>query len=225
VSDDPTQSTPVEPVTWSTPVQPAPAVLPPTQPANPSQPPLEPVRPIISAPRRSSSGRWLNLLLGVAAAVAIGGIAFAVGRSTAPVATGGFGRGLGNGGVFAGGSFDPNASFAPGRGGFGAGGFGAGGLTVSGTVASVTGDTLTITTDNGRTVEVSLGADTQYHQQAAGTASDVTTGSKVSVQLDLAGRGQANGGTGGNGGGTGGTGGNGTATGPTGTASDVTVIP
>lgn len=216
MSDDPTKSTPVEPVTWSTPAQPTPAVT-------PVQPALEPVRPTISAPRRSSSGRWLNLLLGVAAAVAIGGIAFAVGRSTAPVATGGFGQGFRNGGGnFAGGSFDPNASFAPGRGGFGAGGFGAGGLAVTGTVQSVTGDTLTITTDNGRTVEVSLGADTQYHQQAAGTASDVKTGSKVSVQLDLAGRGQANGGTGGNGGGTGS---NGTATGPTGTASDVTVIP
>ena len=206
MSDDPTQSTPLEPVTWSTPAQPtaaASAVAPP-------QPQLEPVRPTVSAPRRSSSGRWLNLLLAVAAAVAIGGIAFAVGRSTAPVAAAGFGRGLGNGGVFPGGSFDPNASSAPGR-----GGFGAGGLTVEGTVESVTGDTLTITTDTGRTVEVSLGADTQYHEQAAGTASDVTTGSKVSVQLDLAGRGQANGGQGGNG----------TANGPTGTASDVTVIP
>jgi hypothetical protein len=224
MSDDPTQSTPVEPVTWSTPAQPAQPV-PPVQstpamlPATPAQPTLEPVRPTISAPRRSSSGRWLNLLLGVAAAVAIGGIAFAVGRSTAPVATGGFGQGFRNGaGNFAGGSFDPNASFAPGRGGFG-GGFGAAGVTVAGTVQSVTGDTLTITTDNGRTVQVSLGADTQYHQQAAGTASDVTTGSKVSVQLDLAGRGQANGGQGATGGG------NGTATGPTGTASDVTVIP
>jgi hypothetical protein len=205
VSDDPTQSTPVEPVTWSTPVQPSPAA----SPATTSQPPLEPVRPTVSAPRRSSSGRWLNLLLAVAAAVAIGGIAFAVGRSTAPVATGGFGQF--RNGNFPGGSFDPNASFAPGRGGF----FAAGGLTVEGTVQSVTGDTLTITTESGRTVEVTLGADTQYHQQAAGTASDVTTGSKVSVQLDLAGRGQANSGQGGNG----------AASGPTGTASDVTVIP
>ena len=74
---------------------------------------------------------------------------------------------------------------------------------------------MTITTAAGRTVEVSLGSDTQYHQQSAGTASDVTTGSKVSVQLDLAGRGGANGGQGANG----------TATSPTGTASDVTVIP
>ncbi len=75
---------------------------------------------------------------------------------------------------------------------------------------------MTITTADGRTIEVELGDDTEYHQQAAGSASDVTTGSKVSVQLDLAGRGQGpNGGQGGNGG----------ANGPTGTASDVTVIP
>jgi len=129
---------------------------------------------------------------------------------TAPVATG-FGRNPANVPGF---SFDPNASLAPGGGGGGAV-FGAGGLTVAGTVQSVTGDTLTITTADGRTIEVSLGADTEYHQQAAGSASDVTTGSKVSVQLDLAGRGQGpNGGQGGGG-----------ATGPTGTASDVTVIP
>jgi hypothetical protein len=215
VSDDPTQSTPVEPI-WAAPTTPTanPAAGAPTAPIAPStQPPLEPVRPVAASPRRSSSGRWLNLLLGVAAAVAIGGIAFAVGRSTAPAPASAFGRNP-NGPAFIGGSFDPNASFAPGRGNNGAL-FGAGGLTVEGTVQSVNGDTLTITTDDGRTMEVSLGADTEYHQQAAGSASDVTTGSKVSVQLDL-GRGQGpNGGQGGNGG----------ATGPTGTASDVTVIP
>ncbi len=218
MSDDPTQSTPAEPV-WSrpaAPITPSGAAEPPAPVATP--PSLEPVRPVTVAPRRSSSGRWLNVLLGLAAAVAIGGIAFAFGRSTAPATAAADGPRFRNGAVFPGGSFDPNASFAPGRGGNGAGFFGAGGLTVEGTVQSVTGDTLTITTDTGRTVEVSLGADTDYHQQAAGAASDVTTGSKVSVQLDLTGRGQGNGGQGANGG-------NGTATGPTGTASDVTVIP
>ena len=64
-------------------------------------------------------------------------------------------------------------------------------------------------------MEVSLGADTEYHRQAAGSASDVTTGSKVSVQLDIAGRVQGNGGQGGDG----------AANGSAGTASDVTVIP
>jgi hypothetical protein len=214
MSDDPTQSTPVQPVTWSASSEPTPG---PVSPITPSQPQaaIEPVRPVTAPPRRSSSGRWLNLLLAVAAAVAVGGIAFAVGRSTAPVAAAGFGRGLGNGGTFVRGSFDPNASFAPGRGGF----FAAGGVTLEGTVQSVTGDTLTIATDDGRTVEVSLDADTDYHKQAAGSEADVTTGSKVAVQLDLAGSG-----IGGNGNGNGNTG-NGTTTGVTGTASDVTVIP
>ncbi len=208
MSDDPTQPTP-QPVTWSAPAEP---MLPATAPATPPQPSLDPVRPTISTPRRSSSGRWLNLLLGVAAAVAIGGVAFAVGRSTAPTAPA---AGFRNGGAFPGGSFNPTGSGGLGRNGNGAGFLGAGGLTVEGTVQSVTGDTLTIATANGRTVEVSLGSDTQYHQQAAGSASDVTTGSKVSVRLDLAGRGQGNGNQGGNG----------TAAGPTGTASDVTVVP
>lgn len=206
VSDDPTQSHP-QPVTWSAPTEPAPPVTPPT-------PSLDPVRPTVSSPRRSSSGRWLNLLLGLAAAVAIGGVAFAVGRGTAPApAAAVFGQGFPNGGAFPGGSFDPTASGGPGRGNGGV--FGAGGLTVQGTVESVTGDTLTIKTENGRSVQVTLGSDTKYHQQAAGTASDVKAGSTVSVQLDLAGRGQGNGNQGGNG----------TTGGATGTASEVTVIP
>ena len=211
MSDDPTQSTPVQPVTWSASSQPTPTprAMPPITPSDP-QPPIEPVRPVTPTPRRSSSGRWLNLLLAVAAAVAVGGIAFAVGRSTAPVAAAGFGRGLGNGGTFVGGSFDPNGSFAPGRGGL----FAGGGVTLEGTVQSVTGDTLTIATADGGTVEVTLDADTDYHKQAAGSEADVTTGSKVAVQIDLAGRGNGNGSTG-----------NGAAAGLTGTASDVTVIP
>jgi hypothetical protein len=221
VSDDPTQSTPVEPI-WGAPAAPPANPVQPTPIAAATEPALEPVRPVLSAPRRSSSGRWLNLLLGVAAAVAIGGVAFAVGRGTAPVAAAGLGRNLGNGGNFVGRSFDPNASFAPGRGTNG-GLLGAGGLTIDGTVQSITGDTLTLSTADGRTIDVSLGADTEYHQQAAGSASDVTTGSKVSVQVDLAGR--AFGGNGGNGNGNGGQGANGGANGLTGTASDVTVIP
>ncbi len=212
MSDDPTQSTPTEPV-WSRPaaqITPSTATESPTPVATP--PSLEPVRPVVAAPRRSSSGRWLNLLLGIAAAVAIGGIAFAFGRSTAPVAAAGGPR-FGNGAGFPGGSFDPNASFTPGRGGNGPGFFTSGGLTISGTVTSVTGDKLTITTDSGQAVDVTLGADTEYHQQAAGSASDVKTGSKVAVELDLTGRRAGNGGQ------------DGAGTGPTGTASDVTVIP
>jgi hypothetical protein len=216
VSDDPTQSTPVEPV-WSAPaapITPSNAAEPPNAVATP--PSLEPVRPVAVVQRRSSSGRWLNVLLGIAAAVAIGGIAFAFGRSTAPATAAADGSRFRNGAVFPGGSFDPNASFAPGRGGNGPGFFTSGGLTIEGTVTSVTGDKMTITTDSGRTVEVALDADTEYHEQAAASASDVKTGSKVAIELDLAG-GRAGNDDQGNQGGAG--------SGPTGTASDVTVIP
>jgi hypothetical protein len=213
VSDEPTQSTPIEPV-WSAPaapITPTPVAAPAAPVAAPTLP--EPIRPAATAARRSSSGRWLNLLLGIAAAVAIGGIAFAIGRSTAPATAAADGPRFRNGAVFPGGSFDPNASFTPGRGGNGPGFFASGGLTISGTVTSVTGDKMTITTESGQTIDVTLGADTEYHQQAAGSASDVKTGSKVAVELDLTGRRAGNGGQ------------DGAGTGPTGTASDVTVIP
>ena len=79
-----------------------------------SRPPRKPKR---------SSGRLLNLVLVVAAAVAIGGVAFAVGREhraglggDRPATVGVFG------GAFPGGSFAPGASGAPGFGG--GGGFG-----------------------------------------------------------------------------------------------------
>ncbi len=188
MSDEPTLATPVTPA------------------------PVEPFPPAGPARGRASSGRWLNLLLGVAAAVAIGGVAFAVGRSTAPVAAARFGQGP-DGAVFR--TFDPNSSFAPG-GPDGAGFLGAGGATVEGTVRSVTADTMTIETEDGRTIEVALDPDTEYHTQAAGSAADVTTGSTVAVQLDRVGRGTTQGGPSAS---------DGPATGPTGTASDVTVIP
>lgn len=147
--------------------------------------------PAVAAPparRRGNSGLWLNLLLGLAAAVAIGGVAFAVGRSTAPApvaAAGGFGRGnFGNGG--------PGASFAPGQGaGLGLGG--RGGLSISGTVESVAADAITIKTANGQTVTVSLSGDTTYHQATAATAADVTTGASVSVRVGGFGGGQGGG--------------------------------
>ena len=51
----------------------------------------------------------------------------------------------------------------------------------------MTGDTLTITTANGQTVEFSLGSGTTYDTKTPATASDVKAGSKVEVQLDLGG--------------------------------------
>ena len=176
--------------------------------------PVVPSAPASQIPRRKSSGAWLNVVLVLAAVVAVGGVAFAIGRSTAPVAAASArGNGLFGNGNFARGSFAPGQSGAPGDGnGFLGGGLrGEGGFNLAGTVQSVTGDTLTITTANGQTVQLTLGADTTYHTQAPATASDVKAGSKVEVQLQF------------------GAGGRPTASaasaGPVGTASSVTVVP
>lgn len=165
------------------------------EPFDPPEPASFAPQPVVSTGPRAplvkpkSSSRALNAVLAIAAVVAIGGVAFAVGRSTAPVAAA---SALGNfPGTFQGG---PGASLAPGEsaapGGFqggaqgGIGGLG-GGLTISGTVQSVTGDTLTIATASGQTVELSLDSDTTYHRKADAAAADVTTGSTVEVQLDF----------------------------------------
>jgi hypothetical protein len=174
--------------------------------------------PVLPARKKSSGGRWLNAVLGVALAVAIAGVAFAVGRTTAPAsAATGTGRG-GFGGQFPGGSFVPRASGQPGggRGGFG-GAFGGGagaGLTVSGTVMSVDGDTMTIKTASGATIQVTTDSSTTYNTQAPASATDVAAGKTVQVQLDITG-----------GGGFGRPSASGAPAGPTGTASSVTVVP
>ena len=85
---------------------------------------------------------------------------------------------MASGGNFPGGSFAPDAS-----GGLGGAFARGGGFNLSGTVESVTGDTLTITTANGQTLEFSLGADTTYASKTPATAADVKAGSKVEVQL------------------------------------------
>jgi len=147
------------------------------------RPDLEPVA-IGGVLPRSRSSRILNLALAAAVVVAIGGVAFAVGRGTAPASAptnfGAGGPGSGNGPF-------PNASGVP-NGGFGAGG--AGGLSIEGTVIAVDADSVTIETATGQTIELSIDAGTEYHQQEAADASDVTTGSTVIVQTDgFAGRG------------------------------------
>jgi hypothetical protein len=135
-----------------------------TRPEEPSGPPA--VRP------RKSGGRWLNLLFGVAALVAVAGVAFAVGRSTAPVqAT----TGLPNGGLGTAGQV-PTGSFAPG------GGFG-GAMVLSGTVASIDGSTLTLTTGDGQTVTVDLSASPTYHAQTAASAASVTPGTSTKITV------------------------------------------
>lgn len=206
---------PVAPVGPVVPVTPAPPIA--TGPA-----------PAAAAPARKSSGVWVNLLLGAAAIIAVGGVAFAIGRSTAPAAAANVVTLPGGGtGVFVG----PGGSFAPGNGN-GQGGFrgpgalfGAGGLAVEGTVQSIDGSTMTVKTANGETLTVALDGSTTYHKATTATASDVATGDSVTVRVSGGRFGaDANGGAGVNGG-TGGTGGSGGTTTPRFTASDVTVTP
>jgi hypothetical protein len=173
---------------------------------------VTPVAPVTPAATRKGSGRLVNVALAIAVAVAIGGVAFAVGRSTAPASAaafpGRFGNGFGNGGQFPTGSGAPDLG---GRGGFGGLG-GNGGPTISGTVESVGGDTLTIKTASGQTIEVTLGSDTTYSTNSPATESAVTAGSNVQVRVDFsAGRGSGTGGA--------------LPSGPLGTASSVTVVP
>jgi len=164
-----------------------------------------PVTPTKSpaAPKRKGASTLVNVVLGVALVIAIGGVAFAVGRSTAPATASGP-NGFPNGGL-GNGQF-PTGSGAPGLGG--PGGFQGGGRTVTGTVDSVSDDTITITTENGQTLELSLGADTTYSTKSPGAASDVTAGETVEVQLDF-----------------GAAGGGATASGTPGTAESVTIVP
>jgi hypothetical protein len=134
----------------------------------------------------------VNALLGVALVVAVGGIAFAAGRATAPAsaAAGRTGAGFnGQAGQGGGGFVAPGASGAPGRGGFG-GGFG-GALSVQGTVEAIDGSSITIKTASGNTVTLGLNGSTTYNTQASASASDVTTGKTVIVQVQ--GRGPGNG--------------------------------
>ncbi len=106
--------------------------------------------------------------------------------------------------------FSQRGGNGAGAGGAQAGGFG--GRGVSGTVASVDGNTITVTTRNGQTQKVQLANNGTVSKQASGQVSDITKGAQI-VAL-----GQANGDTfqatsiqigGGFGGGRGGNGGNG----------------
>jgi hypothetical protein len=116
----------------------------------------------------------LDYILGIALAVAVGGVAFAVGRTTAPAQAS-----VPNvGGFVPTGSFDPGVG-VPG-GGFG-GGFG-GGLTIEGTVKSIDGSTLVIQTSNGQEATVDLDAGTTYHEATSADADAVAAGDEVIVR-------------------------------------------
>ena len=145
------------------------------------------------APSRGTGGRWLNVLLVVALGIAIGGVAFAVGRSTAPAAAATTnGNGFRNGGFVGAangpqGSFAPGASFVPGQGGFRGGLLGAGSLTITGTVTAMDASGVTIKTANGDEVTIATDGSTTYHTATTGSASDVTVGANVDVRSPPAG--------------------------------------
>jgi hypothetical protein len=224
---DPVPPGPVPP-TWA-PGEPPPATVPGMQqppafvPAAPEASDI-PTEPVVGAPsaattargpkprRTSASPTLLNIALAAGLLIAVAGVAYSIGRTTAPAATGGLvsdgglgggGNGNGNGPLGNGngpfGGVGPDASFDLNGGGFadgdgrgfpGAGrgpmgGFGGfGGLGIEGTVEAVDADSITIRTADGLLVTVGIDADTAYHQQADASASDVKAGSTVIVQLD-----------------------------------------
>ncbi len=187
---DPTGQPPVDPQQQSpatAPQQPSPALTPsPVEPPpgayayaaapGPLPPTLTAVAPNPAEKPKGSGARVLNVVLGVALVVAIGGLAFAVGRMTAPGSANAAGP-FGNGQV-------PNFSGNGNGGGQGQGGFvGAGGLNLTGNVTAVSPDSITIDV-GGRSVTIPLDASTTYQKASTASQSDVTVGSSVTVALD-----------------------------------------
>jgi hypothetical protein len=169
-------------------------------PAPPTDAPLGPpaataldgvaVAPVVVR-ERSASGRWVNLLLGAAVVLAVGGVAFAIGRSTAPATALGPGALPGpDGGVVidGSGSFDPGVVPGGGQGRPGLGGaafVGAGSLAIDGTVTAVDGSTLTIELATGETTTVTLDASTTYHEATETDAEAVAVGDDVSIRVSM----------------------------------------
>jgi len=156
-------------------------------------PPAGPVPTVPAAaivrPRRSSN-RLLDAALVAAAALAIGGVAFGIGRATAPAVAGGFTDGAV---AFPGGNVvRPNGSFDPGVGPRGSLGL-AGGLTIDGNVTSIDGDKITVKLADGQEMTFTLDSSTAYHQASAASASDVAVGDDVSVKVKGGTRFQADG--------------------------------
>jgi len=185
-----------------TPPLPAPGTPAPFAPTQPEPSPYAPFAgapvstvPVAPASKRKGSGGWLNVVLVIAAVVAVGGVAFALGRSTAPASTAVAGRnGVAGGGQFPVGSGGPGFGGGQNGGGFGGGQNGGGlgrgsggGVTVSGTVESISGDTITVKTQSGQTVQFKLGSSTTYGTKQPATVGDIKTGSKVEVGLTFAG--------------------------------------
>jgi hypothetical protein len=143
-------------------------------------PATAPVAPGPTTPTRParSRNRAGSVALVVAALVAVGGLAFAGGRLTAPASAATPGGGNG----FRGGNF-PFASFgANGPGGAFRGGAQLRTVSLRGQVTAVSSNSLTLTLDTGTSVTVPLDSQTTYHDAVAGAVSDVAVGSTVVIE-------------------------------------------
>lgn len=185
----------------------------PTDPAwAPTDTPVEPGRPAgfesgtvpvaarlpvtTKKPASGPSSRVVNIVLGVAAVIAIGGVAFAAGRMTAPVTDAATRAGNGGGnGRFNGGQFPEG--FAGGQGGNGGAGLGGAGFlrgagVLQGTIVAVTSDSITLEIAAGATggqgiqIVIPLSSSTAIHTQASATTGDLANGQEVLVQLGTA---------------------------------------
>lgn len=144
--------------------------------------------PVPVAPGRRGS-RLLSGLLVVAALVATGGLAFAIGRVSAPVVAAAP-AGFADLGAGAAGSGDTAAGDA-GANGFGdrngfpgvRNAFGSADLTLRGTVAAISGQSLTLELASGSSVDIPLDGSTTYYRQAAAASSDVAIGGSVVVEV------------------------------------------
>ncbi len=133
--------------------------------------------------RRLGGISAVSLLLALAGVVAIAGVAFAVGRTTAGSTStslpAGAGADLGNNGTV------PNLGVPGGR--DDGGGDDANRInesrSVTGTVTSVAGDTMTLQLADGQTVQIVLGSSTTYHAQVSASQGNLSTGSQVIVSV------------------------------------------
>jgi len=185
--DRPTE--PIEqPAAAPPPVSPAPPAAAPAA-STSGAVPTAPVTAARAAPGSSRARGWIDIALAVAAVVAVAGIAFAIGRITAPTTA----TVAANGGQFPGGQFFQGQG--QGNRGFGNGGLpggqgntlpGAGLLrqgAIRGEVVEITSDHITLKLASGLRVTIPLDSSTTYHQQASATSGDVKSGSQVLVEL------------------------------------------
>lgn len=160
----------------------------PTAPAAAAATPGPSPAPVVAVAPRAKSGGILNLLLIGAAILAVGGVAFAIGRTTAPASA------MTQVGAFPDGAvgIGPRGSFAPGGGG--PGGFTLGGsIALDGTVKSIDADSLTLTLANGQEMTFKLDDSTTYREATDAAATDIAVGDQVSVTSAGGGRGPAGG--------------------------------